>query len=76
MGAVSQMEREIKAERAASGRAAAKARGKSGGRPKTDPDKLEQARILYQNSDKSAQQVCDLFGFSRRTLFGYMKSSV
>ena len=73
MGAVSQMELEIKAERAEAGRAAAKARGKSGGRPRTDPDKLEQARILYINSDKSAHKVCELFGFSRRTLFSYMK---
>ena len=55
------------------GRAAAKARGKSGGRPRTDPDKLEQARILYNNSDKSARKICELFGFSRRTLFSYMK---
>jgi len=74
MGAVSQMEREIKAERAEAGRTAAKARGKTGGRPRTDKDKLEQARILYLNSDKSAQQVCQLFGFSRRTLFGYINS--
>ena len=62
----------MKAERAAAGRAAAKARGKTGGRPRTDPDKLEQARILYQNSDQSAAQVCQLFGFSRRTLFNYI----
>jgi DNA invertase Pin-like site-specific DNA recombinase len=75
MGAVSQMELEIKAERAEAGRAAAKARGKSGGRPATDPDKLEQARILYLNSDKSAREVCGLFGFSRRTLFTYLKKN-
>jgi DNA invertase Pin-like site-specific DNA recombinase len=74
MGAVSQMELEIKAERAESGRLAAKARGKSGGRPRIDSDKLEQARILYQNSDKSAKDVCQLFGFSRRTLFTYMQA--
>lgn len=72
MGVIAQMEREIKAERAAAGRAAAKARGKTGGRPRTDPDKLEQARILYQHSDRSAAQVCQLFGFSRRTLFNYI----
>ena len=72
MGVIAQMEREIKAERAAAGRAAAKARGRTGGRPRTDPDKLEQARILYQNSDKSAAHVCKLFGFSRRTLFNYI----
>ena len=73
MGAISQMELEIKKERAEAGRTAAKARGKSGGRPRIDQDKLEQARILYQNSDKSAREVCQLFGFSRRTLFTYMK---
>jgi DNA invertase Pin-like site-specific DNA recombinase len=72
MGAIAQMEREIKAERAAAGRAAAKAHGKTGGRPRTDQDKLEQARILYLNSKKSAAEVCTLFGFSRRTLFNYM----
>ncbi len=72
MGVISQMEREIKAERAAAGRAAAKARGKSGGRPRIDPDKLEQARILYENSDKSACEVCDVFGFSKRTLYAYI----
>ena len=36
MGAISQMELEIKKERAEAGRAAAKARGKSGGRPRID----------------------------------------
>jgi DNA invertase Pin-like site-specific DNA recombinase len=72
MGVIAQMEREIKAERAAAGREAAKARGRSGGRPRTDPDKLEQARILYQNSDKPAAEICKLFGFSRRTFFNYI----
>lgn len=75
MGAIAQMELEIKAERAEAGRLAAKARGRSGGRPATDPDKLEQARILYRNSDKSAREVCELFGFSRRTLFAYLKKT-
>ena len=73
MGAVSQMELEIKSERAEAGRAAAKARGKSGGRPAIDPDKLDQARLLYQNSDKSAREVCSLFGFSKRTLFEHLR---
>ncbi|MDP3009982.1 MAG: recombinase family protein [Methylococcales bacterium] len=37
MGAIHQMERELRAERAAAGRSSAKARGKTGGRPKTAP---------------------------------------
>jgi DNA invertase Pin-like site-specific DNA recombinase len=72
MGAISQMERELKAERTAAGRAAAKARGRTGGRPRTEPDRLEQARILYLNSDKTAAEVCRSVGIGRRTLFSYL----
>jgi len=72
MGAISQMERELKAERAAAGRAAAKARGRTGGRPRTDPEKLEQARILYKNSDKTAAGICKTLGIGRRTFFNYL----
>ena len=72
MGAIAQMERELKAERTAAGRAAAKARGRTGGRPRTDPDTLEQARILYRNSDQTAAEVCGTLGIGRRTLFTYL----
>jgi DNA invertase Pin-like site-specific DNA recombinase len=71
-GAMAQMERELKAERTAAGRAAAKARGRTGGRPRTDPDKLEQARILYLHTDKTAADVCRTVGIGRRTLFSYL----
>jgi len=72
MGAISQMERELKAERSLAGREAAKARGKTGGRPKIDPDKLEQARILYENSNKTAAEVCKSVGIGKRTFFYYL----
>jgi DNA invertase Pin-like site-specific DNA recombinase len=72
MGVINQMERELKAERAAAGRAAAKARGRTGGRPKTDPTKLEQARILYENSSQTAAEICKAIGIGRRTLFNYL----
>lgn len=72
MGAMAQMERELKAERTAAGRAAAKARGRTGGRPRTDLDKLEQARILYLHSDRTAADVCRTVGIGRRTLFSYL----
>src|SRR6202008_4732889 len=62
MGAIAQMARELKAERPAAGRAAAKARGRTGGRPRTDSNKLAQARILYLNSDQTAAQVCRSVG--------------
>jgi DNA invertase Pin-like site-specific DNA recombinase len=72
MGAIHQMERELRAERAAAGRASAKARGKTGGRPRTDAVKLANAKILYENSDKTASEVCQTIGIGRRTFFAYL----
>jgi len=72
MGAIHQMERELRAERAAAGRSSARARGRTGGRPKTDPAKLENAKILYENSDKTAAEVCEIAGVGRRTFFAYI----
>ena len=72
MGAIHQMERELRAERAAAGRSSAKARGKTGGRPKTDPEKLENARILYENSNKTAAEVCEITGVGRRKFFSHI----
>jgi DNA invertase Pin-like site-specific DNA recombinase len=72
MGAISQMERELNSERAKAGREAAKARGRTGGRPRTNPQKLEQARILYENSNQTAAEVCQAVGIGRRTLFSYL----
>lgn len=75
IGAINQMERELRAERSAAGREAAKARGKTGGRPRTDPAKLEQAKILYKNSDRTAQEICDSLGIGRRTFFRHVGTS-
>ncbi len=72
MGAIHQMERELRAERAAAGRASARARGRTRGRPRTDPAKLETARVLYENTTKTAAEVCAIAGVGRRTFFAYL----
>jgi DNA invertase Pin-like site-specific DNA recombinase len=72
MGAIHQVERELRAERAAVGRTSAKASGKTGGRPRTDVSKLEAARVLYENSEKTAAEVCKTAGVGRRTFFAYL----
>jgi DNA invertase Pin-like site-specific DNA recombinase len=72
MGAIHQMERELRAERASSGRASAKARGKTGGRPRTDVVKLRDAKVLYENSGKTANEVCKVVGVGRRIFFTYL----
>lgn len=49
-----------------------KARGRNGGRPRTDPKKLEQVATLYQNSNQTAAEICQAVGIGRRTLFRYL----
>ena len=52
-----------------------KARGRNGGRPTTDPKKLEQARILYENSNQTAAEICKAVGIGRSTFFSYLSKS-
>ncbi len=72
MGVIHQLERELRAERSAAGRAAAKARGRTGGRPRTDAATLENARTLYEHSAKTAAEACAIAGVGRRTFFAYL----
>jgi DNA invertase Pin-like site-specific DNA recombinase len=72
MGAIHQMERKLRAERTAAGRASAKARGKTGGQPRTDVVKLRDAKVLYDNSGKTADEVCKVVGVGRRIFFAYL----
>ena len=72
MGLMSQVKTQVGAERTAAGRAAAKARGRTGGRPRTDPDKLGEARVLFINSSRTAAQVCRTVGIGRRMLISHL----
>ena len=72
MGAIHQMKRELIAERAFAARVSAKAIGRTGGKPRTDVAKLENARLLYQNSEKTAAEVCRVVGVERRMFFAYL----
>jgi DNA invertase Pin-like site-specific DNA recombinase len=72
MGAIHQMERELRAERASAGRASAQARGKTGGRPRTDIVKWRDAKVLYENSGRTADEVCRVVGVGRRIFFAYL----
>jgi hypothetical protein len=47
-------------------------RGKTGGRPRTDVIKLRDAKVLYENSGKTADEVCKVVGVDRRSFFAYL----
>ncbi|RIK08226.1 MAG: transposon DNA-invertase [Acidobacteria bacterium] len=72
-GALAQFERNLIQERTQAGLAAARARGRRGGRP----PKLSQAKIallyrLYDEREHTVGEVCKIIGISKPTLYAYL----
>jgi len=72
-GALAEFEREVIRERTNAGLAAARARGRKGGRPvKFDAKKAMLAQKLLKDSDLSINDVCATLGVSRATLWRHL----
>lgn len=78
-GALAEFERELIRERTKAGLAAARARGRLGGRPRTEaldnPRKIAIAQALYQDKTNSIADICQTLKVSRSTLYRYVRSS-
>ena len=73
-GALAEFERDIIRERTIAGLAAARARGRVGGRPKSLSDeKIKLARTLWGDKSNSIVDICDVLGISKATLYRYLK---
>lgn len=72
--ALAQLERDIISENTKSGLAAARSRGRTGGRPSAAPSKIETALKLYYSGDFSVQEIAELVGLSRGTIYKYLNS--
>jgi DNA invertase Pin-like site-specific DNA recombinase len=70
-GALAEFERDLMRERTLAGLAAARARGRRGGRPKqlADPKQLALARALYDGGQCDIATICRTLGISRATLY-------
>jgi len=70
-GALAEFERDIIRERTQAGLAAARARGRMGGRPKKleTPTKVAMAQALYGDQSHSIAEICKSLGISRATLY-------
>ncbi|HUX88247.1 MAG TPA: recombinase family protein [Chloroflexota bacterium] len=70
-GALAEFERELIRERTRAGLAAARARGRQGGRPKKldTPKKIAMAQSLYNEGTHSIDDICQTLGVSRATLY-------
>ena len=68
--ALAQFERELIRERTNAGLAAARARGRHGGRPsRLTPDQVKTARRLYDQKELTVGQIGDVLGVSRTTIY-------
>jgi DNA invertase Pin-like site-specific DNA recombinase len=74
-GALAEFERDLIRERTQAGLAAARARGRKGGRPKklADAKKLALARQLYADKSNDVNTICETLGISRATLYRYVR---
>ncbi|MEQ9442189.1 MAG: recombinase family protein [Cyclobacteriaceae bacterium] len=72
-GALAEFERNLIRERTLAGLAAARARGKQGGRPKSlSPEQRKSVVKLYHQQDIPVQQICQMFNISKPTLYKYV----
>lgn len=74
-GALAEFERDLIRERTQAGLAAARSRGRVGGRPKklANAKQLELARTLYAGGQTDIETICQTLGISRATLYRYLK---
>lgn len=69
MSAIAQFERDTIADRTREGLRAARARGRMGGRPKTDTDIIKKAVKLYRTGQYSIKEIEELTGIRKSTLY-------
>ena len=76
-GALAEFERDLIRERTNAGLAAARARGRKGGRPKklADPKRLALAQRLYDQGDTDIATICQTLVISRATFYRNVRTN-
>ena len=69
MSAIAQFERDVIADRTREGLESARARGRSGGRPRADPEQVKKAAKLYKTGQYSVKEIEELTGIKKSTLY-------
>lgn len=73
--ALAQLDRDIISENTKSGLAAAKARGRVGGRKPSDRKQVEKALKMYYTNDFSVKEILESTGISRTSLYKYVNKN-
>ncbi len=73
LAAIAEFEHDLIVERTHDGLAAARARGRKGGpKFKMTPNKIAQARAMYDGGQHTVQEIADTFGVSRPTVYRHL----
>jgi DNA invertase Pin-like site-specific DNA recombinase len=73
LSVLAELQRELIVANTNDGLAAARARGRVGGRrPKLTPEQAALAQQLYDAREKTVQQIADLFGVPRSMVYGHL----
>jgi DNA invertase Pin-like site-specific DNA recombinase len=73
LSVLAELQRELIVANTRDGLAAARARGRLGGRPpRLSAHQVELAQQMYDAGDKTVQQIADIFGVPRSTVYGHL----
>ena len=72
---ISQFERDLISQRTIEGLNAARARGKQGGRPKTNEKEIKLAVKMYNSKNYSISEITKATGVSKTTLYRYINNN-
>jgi DNA invertase Pin-like site-specific DNA recombinase len=75
-GALAEFERDLIRERTNAGLAAARARGRRGGRPRLSAEKVRQLRTLAADRSNSVAGICKTLRISRATFYRYVSDGL
>ena len=69
MSAIAQFERDVIADRTKEGLRSARARGRTGGRPKVNSEVVKKAVKLYNTGQYSIREIEEMAGVKKSTLY-------
>jgi len=75
MSAFAELEANLLSERTKRGLSSARARGRKGGRPQISDDKKKMIYSLYSSKEYTGQEICEMTGVSRTTIYNVIKEN-